>query len=101
MDAVPGARRGRPGTHRQRDHAPMDVVSGWATAPATSAQYPHPAHPSRIETATETARARMSLAETTEKRIARLSKARCRTEVLVMKIVTDMPTAARATRGSP
>src|SRR6266851_2385538 len=90
-DAVPAPRWGRPGTHRHMDHAPMDVASDWATAPATSAQYPHPAQPRRIESATETARAKMSLADTTVKSMARLRRARCKTDVLVIAIVTDMP----------
>ena len=63
------------------------MASGSATAPATSAQYPHAAQPRRIDTATETARARMSLVETTENRMARLRRARCWTETLVKKIV--------------
>jgi hypothetical protein len=54
----------------------MEVARACAMTPATSAQYPHPAHAKQIETATETIREAMSLAETAEKHIARLSKAR-------------------------
>ena len=79
----------------------MDVVSGCATAPATSAQYPHPAQARNIDAATETPRARMSVADTAENRMFRLRRARCRTEALVRKIVTDKPTATCATRESP
>src|ERR1019366_887776 len=101
MEAVPALRRARPGIQRHNVQAPMDVLSGRATAPATSAQYPQPAQARRIDTATETAPARMSLTDTAEKRMARLSRATWRTEVLVMKIVTEIPRATCATRGSP
>ena len=66
-------RRGRLGTHRHRVQAPMDAASACATVPATSAQYPHPAQARSIDAVTETARAKTSLAETTGKRMARLS----------------------------
>ena len=79
--------------------APMDVLSDCATAPATSAQYPHPAQASKIEATTENARATMSLTETAEKRMALLRRARCRTEEQVMKIVDDIPTATSVTCG--
>ena len=79
----------------------MAVASGSATAPATSAQYPHAAHPRTIDTATETVRATMSFLETTENRMARLSSARCWTDRLVRKIVADIATVTRAMRGSP
>src|ERR1017187_2330786 len=98
-EAVPAARRGRLGTQRQRIQAPADALSDCATAPATNAQYPHPAQASRIEAATIMNRLTMSLAETTEKRMARLRRARCRTEVLVKKIVAAMPAATGATCG--
>src|ERR1019366_8983710 len=93
MEAVPALRRARPGIQRHNVQAPMDVLSGRTTTPATSAQYPHPAQARRIDTATETAPARMSLTDTAEKHMARLMRAKCRTEVLVMKIVADTPTA--------
>src|SRR5271165_2681389 len=99
MEAIPGTRRGRLGTQRQRMKAPRDMLSDWAMAPATNAQYPHPAQARRIEATTETARATMSLAETTEKRMARLRRARCKTEVQAIKIVKDMPTATGITCG--
>jgi hypothetical protein len=46
-----------------------------------------------METPMETAEAARSLADTAVKRIARLSKARCRTEVLVTRMVKEMPRA--------
>src|SRR5437016_12399456 len=101
IGTVPTPRRGRAGTHRHKAQAPMDVESASATAPATSAQYPHPALARRTDTATEMDRARMSLADTAENRMARLRRARCWTERQVKKIVTDMATATAATRGSP
>src|ERR1035441_3898385 len=100
-DRVPAARLGRPGTQRHKHQAPMDVLSDNAIAPTTSAQYPHPARPRRMDTTTETTRATTSLAETAEKHIARFSRARCCTEILVMKMVAETPTAIRATCGSP
>src|SRR5439155_6066811 len=98
---VPTPRRGSPGTHRHKAHAPTNVDSGSATVPATSAQYPHPALARRIDIATETTRARMALVETSENRIARLRRAKCWTERPVKKIVTATAIATVATRGSP
>jgi hypothetical protein len=77
------------------------VASGSVTAPATSAQYPHPARPRTIDTVTDATRASMSLVETNENLRARLRRARCSTEILVRKIVADIATATGATRVSP
>src|SRR5438445_7482928 len=101
MGPVPTWRRGRPGTHRHRVQIPMDVARGSATAPATSAQYPHPIQARETDTATETAWARMLLAETSENRMARMRRARCWTERQVKKIVTATALATATTRGSP
>src|SRR5204863_2381408 len=98
---VPAERRGAPGIHEQRIHAPRHVVSGSATAPATSAQYPHPVQPRTIETVTAVARATRSFLDTIEKRRPRFSRARCSTDALERKIVADRATATGATRGSP
>jgi hypothetical protein len=43
----------------------------------------------------------MSFPDTAENRIARLRRARCKTEVLVRKILADIPSAIEATVGSP
>src|SRR4029077_3825432 len=101
MDAVPAARRGRLGIHLHKYQAPTDWTSGLAMAPQTSAQYPHPTQASNIARATEIAPERTSMAEVTEKWRARFSSARCRTEVPLMNIVSDIPTATCATRWSP
>src|SRR5439155_9633580 len=98
---VPAERRGRPGVHRHRVHAPTHAASGSAMAPATSAQYPHAAQPKTIDTVTEVARATRSLTDTRENRMARLRSARCMTETLERRIVADMATATLATLGSP
>ena len=79
----------------------MQVASGSATAPATSAQYPHAAQPRTIDTITDVVRATMSLADTRENCMARLSRARCMTEALERKIVADIATATGPTLGSP
>ncbi len=43
----------------------------------------------------------MSLTATAENCIARFSSPKCKTELLVSRIVGEIPTATRATRGSP
>src|SRR6266849_1014089 len=98
-EAVPTARRGTLGLHRHRYQPPMDWLSACATVPTTSAQYPQPAQARRIDTATERARATTSLPEVMEKRIARLRSARCKTEVLLIKIVKETPRAMSDTAG--
>src|SRR5579863_3751279 len=94
-------RRGRPGTHWQRIHAPTAVLNGRAQAPSTRAQYPHPARPKQTETMTETARAMMSLIATAENSIARFNNARCNTDRFARNIVADIPAAIGATCASP
>src|SRR5258707_14192763 len=101
MEAVPATRCGRVGTQPHRNQAPIEVAIGCAMAPATKAQYPHPFQPRIIDTLNETTLAKMSLADTIEKRRARFRRARCRTDVLVITIVRDIPAATCATRGSP
>src|SRR5712691_2823270 len=101
VDLVPSWPRGAPGIHRHAFHAPSVVASGSATAPATSAQYPHAAQPRTIDTTTETVRATMSFLETAENLIARLRSARCWTDRLVRKIVADIATVTGVIRGSP
>src|SRR5882672_11023105 len=97
---APAARRGKLGFHWHMAQAPMDVLSACAITPAASAQYPHPAQPKRIEIITETIRARMSLIEIAEKRIARFRSARCKTDVLPTRIVGDIAKTTCATSGS-
>src|SRR4029077_17390589 len=94
------ARRGKPGVHLHRIHTPIDVLSGAATTPATSAQYFHPAQAKKMETATETARLIMSFTDNAEKYMPRLSRAWCSTEVLPIRMESEVPTATCATRGS-
>src|SRR5262249_51917611 len=96
---VPGTRRGKPGVQRQRTQAPIVWVSGETIAETTSALYPQPARARMIATVKETAAATTSSAEVTENIIARLSRARCRTEVLVKKMVSDIAAATGATSG--
>src|SRR5271157_3611431 len=99
MEAVPVTRRGWLGTQRQRMKAPREVLSDCAMQPATNAQYPQPAQARRIEAATETARATTSLAESAPKHMARLRKAKCKTEILVRKMVKDIAMATGVTWG--
>src|SRR5581483_1406381 len=96
---VPIARLGRPGTQRHNIPAPTDWIRGRAIAPAISARYPQPAQPRMMDKITETRAATMSLAERAEKRIALFSRAKCNTEVLVTKIVSETPRATWATWG--
>src|SRR5689334_24487554 len=98
---VPGARRGRPGTHGYSVHAPISVDSESATAPATSAQYPQPIHAKRSDTTTDMPRATMSFADTRVKRIARLRSARCWTDKHVKRIVNARTPATAVIFGSP
>src|ERR1700732_1032513 len=97
---VLAARRGKPGVHLHRIQTPMEVLSGAATTPATSAQYLHPAHAKKMETATETVRLIMSFKDSAEKYMLRFSRAWCSTDVLPIKMDSEVPTATRATRGS-
>src|SRR5581483_5510016 len=96
---VPIARLGRPGTQRHNIPAPTDWIRGRAIAPAISVWYTQPPQPRIIDKSTESTAATMSLAERAEKRIALFSRAKCNTEVLVMKIVREMPRATWATWG--
>jgi hypothetical protein len=64
----------------------------------TSAQYPKPAHARKTEAVTDAIRLKMSFAESTVKRRARLRRAECTTDKLVIKIVLDMATATGPTR---
>src|SRR5271169_1154450 len=99
MEAVPGTRRGRPGTHRHKDHAPTQVINACETTPTTKDQYPHPFQARRIVTANEEIRENISLAENKEKRMARFRSARCKTERLMKKMVSEMAMATFVTRG--
>src|SRR5205807_6553546 len=99
--AVPTTRRGRFGIHLHWSQAPIVAVSGRAIAPATSAQYPPPAHANIMDATTETARASMSLAETAEKRIALFRRARCITETLLKSMVDDKAMVTFSKRESP
>src|SRR6185437_7498046 len=100
ISPVPSALRGRQGTHRHKYQAPMAVLKGKATTPATNAQYPHPANPRTIAISAEMHRAQISLTDTDGKRMARLSSARWTTERLVTTMVTETPTAIAATLAS-
>src|ERR1043166_9091762 len=100
-EAVPVWRQGRLGVNLQRIQAPMQVLNGRATAPATNAQYPQPAQARLMEMNTERSLATISFAETSEKSIARLSRARCCTDMLVKKIEREIPTATPWIRASP
>ena len=79
----------------------MDVEIGSARAPPTSAQAPQPFQLNRIDTVTDTARAHISFAEIAEKRMARLSRAVCTTQVLLRKMLNDIPIVMYSTRGLP
>src|SRR5712664_4723877 len=78
----------------------MQVIAGTTRAAETSAQYPHPARARTTATMTEPARPRISITETTENRMARLSKAIWITESPVIKIVNASNWVTPATRGS-
>src|SRR5256885_11358151 len=99
MGHVPAARRGRLGVQLQDSQMPAEPLSERATAPATRAQRPHPARPSTIDTSTATARATRSLVELVRYRIDRLSRARGSTDVLVIRMVSEVHAVTPATLG--
>ena len=77
----------------------MAVLKGSAHTPSTSAQYPQPAQPKPMDTATETALATMSLLATEENSIARFSKARCTTDRLFNTMESETPAAISLNSG--
>src|SRR4029077_2284089 len=99
MEAVPGARRGNPGSHGHNNQPPTVWASGCTMAPATSAQYPKPFQARAIDITTALARERISLADVAVKRIALLSRAMCTTDILVNTIEMETPIATSVTRG--
>ena len=78
----------------------MDFSQCLSHDAATSAQYLQPAQARKMERNVEKPRLEISFAESLEKSMARLRRARCTIELLVMKIVIETPTATGATRGS-
>src|SRR5262249_25490421 len=74
--------------------------AGWATAPATSAQYPQPLAARTIDTNTDAIRDTTSFAYTAANRNPRISSARCTTEKLVAMIASELPAAIGSTFGA-